>query len=345
MLQPILRNDDVCAATTVEHLERFVTLTDKYGYHVVHGITPRGVCWASDNWLGSKTNYQICALGAGILLEFKPELIEFLKSRIGKDEIGIHGLWHTHRPSADEIVRARKILSSLGLEPTYFIPPFNEGNYKAGDIIVSAKDAYNFELEDEREGVIGAMHSWRYDPAMWAKAYGTWWTWDDLERRLREQREYFVMGASPSNEAKWAFLAPRIKGKWLDIGCNVGTLLDMVPNGIGIEASSKVVRLANRSDITLGTAESLNFPDGHFDTAVLCGVLEQCACWRRALCEARRVAKRVIGTAPYPGSQFGQLGATRWVQSVIAESDIHALGGRTERINDEHYYFEFGEQQ
>ena len=184
---PLLRNDDVCAATTVAHLSRFCELTDKYGFQVIHAITPRGVCWTSDGWLNRHSNEEIIALGASQHLENNPKLVAFLQSRIDRDIIGIHGLWHTHSPSAEEIGKAYDILADVGLFPSYFIPPFNEGRYKSKTFTISGFEAQNFELSDTIVTPIAQLHSWRYDPLMWRTAYaprGGWYTWTQLEDRL-----------------------------------------------------------------------------------------------------------------------------------------------------------------
>lgn len=324
----ILRNDDVCAATTARHLQRFTELTDKYGYQVIHAITPRGVCWASDSWLGSKWNSEIYALGVGVTIEQNPELIEFLLSR--RDVIAMHGLWHTHRPRPEEWAQSYQILTGLGLEPTYLVPPFNEGSFKSHNFVVSDSNAWNFEQEAMNSGPIANIHSWRFDPELWQGSYkAPWWTWETLEERL----QYPVMRETTTNYQKHRFLSTRIKGRWLDIGCNRGALLDMVPNGVGVDSSAVPLK----PGMIRALAESLPFADNSFETSVLCGVLEQCANWREVLAEAQRVTSgSVIGTMPYPGTPYGTLGYTQWVNAVIEPSEF----SHTERINPEHYYFE-----
>ena len=334
-MKPLLRNDDVNFATTAKHLQRFCEITDRHGYQVIHAITPRGVCWTSDNWLGGYKNSEIVAKGAGVTIESNPELLEFLRSRANKDSFGIHGLWHTHRPRVEEILQARTILIDQGLYPLYFVPPFNEGSYKSHDFIVSGAEAPNFEL-GRLEGKIVQLHSWRYDPEMWRGAFrAPWYTWEKLEDQLGYPA---VTGVSASNQAKYDFLAPRIKGRWLDVGCNIGRLLERVPGGCGIDSSSVAVAEAQRAghNVRHGQAEALPYADGMFDTVVLCGLLEQCADWKQVLVESLRVAKgRVIGTCPYPGTPYGTIGSSLWVKSVIPPEEFPHV----ERINDEHYYF------
>ncbi len=216
------------------------------------------------------------------------------------------------------------------------MPPFNEGKFKSHDFFVSGADAQSFETDSHCAITtpIAQMHSWRYDPNLWKdKAYRDWWTWEDLERNL----QYPVMTHTANNLRKYEFLSPRIKGKWIDIGCNAGRLLDMVPGGVGVDASA--VAIEGRSDAKQARAESLPFPNDTFETAVLCGVLEQCEDWSAALKEAIRVTQpggKVIGVNPIPGSEFGKAGASQWTASVIPETVfLH-----TERINTEHYFFQ-----
>ncbi len=333
-MKPLIRNDDVCAATTVKHLERFAHLTDKHSYHVVHAITPFGVCWTSDGWLGSKSNREIIDLGERRPLD--PDVIEFLQSRASRDQFAIHGFFHTHKPSAEEIVLAYDYLCGEGLVPTWFVPPFNEGLYKSDGLRVSAKDAIDFENEAERfPGEVAALHSWRYDPEMWAGAYGApWWDWSDLERRL----EYPPMAFTVNNRDKHNFIKPRIRGRWLDVGCNVGRLLREVPNGVGVDTSHTA--LGEGPKVTAqANAISLPFANDTFDTVVMCGVIEQIADWRPTLNEALRVTKSdgmVIGTAPWPGTSYGRIAGNRWSETVINPGEFQCI----EHINSEHYYWE-----
>ena len=101
----------------------------------------------------------------------------------------------------------------------------------------------------------------------------------------------------------------------------------MVPNGTGVDRSPNVIGYAAQAN-----GEALPFANETFETAVLCGVLEQCANWQYVLAEALRVTSGwVIGTVPYPGTKF-----TRWTEAEIPETSFP----HTERINDSHFYFE-----
>ena len=120
----IIRNDDVAFDTNVKELRKFCLICDKYGYKILHAITPIGEV----KKIKSKklSNAQIKALSSREFSE-NTNVVEYLKRR--NDLLGIHGLWHTHSPSLDEIKTAKKKLEELGLKPIYFIPPFNEGDY------------------------------------------------------------------------------------------------------------------------------------------------------------------------------------------------------------------------
>lgn len=143
-------------------------------------------------------------------------------------------------------------------------------------------------------------------------------------------------GRSEINDRIIDFLKPKIRGKYLDVGCNTGWLLEEVPGGVGVDASKQLVEMAVEKglDVRYAYAENLPFGNRSFDTVVLSCVLEQCDDWQDALEEAQRVGKRVIGINPIPGSRWGVEGG--WVKSVIPEDTFPY----TELVDDERYYFE-----
>ncbi|MEA1925840.1 MAG: class I SAM-dependent methyltransferase [Patescibacteria group bacterium] len=138
-------------------------------------------------------------------------------------------------------------------------------------------------------------------------------------------------GHSDINDRIIDFLKTKIEGHFLDIGANTGWLLEEVPNGIGIDASPEMVKKSG-GKVMLGVAENLPFQDNEFDTVVMSCVLEQCKDWKKALKEAQRVGKKVIGINPYPNSPWGELRG--WVRSVIPPF------GKHERFDQDRYYFE-----
>jgi len=178
----IIRNDDLAVDSPMEDLRRFCSICDSRGFKIMQGITIEGEMLAMDYRM---TNEQIKALGPGKRVFDNVELMDFLRQR--NDLIAVHGFWHTHVPSREEIEQAKQLLIEAGLTPTYFIPPFNEGDYgfNEGDhgryicgLKVSTNDAQNIE-HYFKEGVpttdIAYTHFWRYSK---------WYSWEDLETVL-----------------------------------------------------------------------------------------------------------------------------------------------------------------
>lgn len=164
----IVRNDDVAADTNLAHLRAFCELCDTRGVQVVHAITPMGVCIPVDH---DMTNAEIVSLQVGRAINSvvqRPDLIQFLRRRT--DLIAVHGLYHTHEPCPHDILTAADILLSVGLSPTWFVPPFNEGAYgqEVCGLKVSADDAEQLEscaaVGRRPSQEIGYLHSWRFDP-------------------------------------------------------------------------------------------------------------------------------------------------------------------------------------
>lgn len=154
---------------------------------------------------------------------------------------------------------------------------------------------------------------------------------------MPETNNYNVIierGHTEINDRIIDFLKTKIKGKFLDVGCNTGWLVKELPNGTGIDASVNMVNRAKDFRIIYGWAEKLPFKDKEFDTVVLSCVLEQCQRPEIALQEALRVGKRVIGINPYPGSPWGKIGG--WVKSIIKPSNFKY----TEKFDNDRYYFE-----
>lgn len=151
------------------------------------------------------------------------------------------------------------------------------------------------------------------------------------------QKTYDIIierGKSPINDAIIDFLKTKIKGSYLDIGANTGWLLREVPGGVGIDNSPLMIYGAKDCKMILADAEHIPFHNNAFDMAVMSCVLEQCADWHKALAEARRVARKVIGINPYPGSPWGVEGG--WVKSIIDPSNFPYV----EQFDKDRYYFE-----
>lgn len=162
----LIRNDDVAFDTNLGRLAEFCGICDRHGYKIIQAITPIG--------LGGKyarahlTNDQI-RLGSFRRFEENKDLVDFLRSR--QDLIGVHGLWHTHSPTEEEIGKASTILTSLGFAPSYYVPPFNEGQYPPvveGLItsqlsIEAGQNLETFLTEGTPESAIMYLHSWRFN--------------------------------------------------------------------------------------------------------------------------------------------------------------------------------------
>ncbi|MEA1925841.1 MAG: DUF2334 domain-containing protein [Patescibacteria group bacterium] len=167
----ILRNDDVSVDTDIEEIKRFCEVCDRCGFRILQCITPLGRTHEIDVRM---SNEEIKKL-KGRFLD-NGELVNFLKSR--NDLIAIHGLWHTHEPSEDEAEEAKKILKEF--YPTYFVPPFNEGEY--GKEFCGLKVSQKTQrLEDYLDkgtptDEIVYLHSWRF---------GNWYPFNKLEKCLK----------------------------------------------------------------------------------------------------------------------------------------------------------------
>jgi hypothetical protein len=172
----IIRNDDVAADTDIDNLLRFCSICDRYQFKIIQCITPLGTTREIDIEMSDD---EIVALGGRTTFLDNPAVIDFLLERT--DLIGVHGLWHTHEPSSTDILLATQILQRLGLHPTYFVPPFNEGDYPSqtgNGLRVCAKvDCLeNFlDLGIPATEII-YTHSWRF---------GDWYSWEKLESCLQ----------------------------------------------------------------------------------------------------------------------------------------------------------------
>lgn len=163
----IIRNDDVAADTSLSHLERFCDVCDRASVKIMQAITVCGRCLPVDAVMDNQEILSICR---GVNFSDRPDLIQFLRSR--NDIIAVHGLFHTHEPTLDEIRLASSILTGLGLRATHFVPPFNEGEYADNfhGFQVSAGEAFKIESAIAKgapanDAKVGYLHSWRFDPS------------------------------------------------------------------------------------------------------------------------------------------------------------------------------------
>jgi hypothetical protein len=180
MTKFLIRNDDVAFDTSLNEIKRFCEICDKYGYQIIQSIIPIGE--AKKIKTKRMTNEQIVSASSKLFSENK-EVVNYLKKR--NDLISVHGLWHTHKPSIEEIENAKYILEGLGFKPTYFIPPFNEGDYpaKISGLKLCQLSADNGELLENfldngtPNAAIMYLHSWRFD--------NRWYTFQKLEECLK----------------------------------------------------------------------------------------------------------------------------------------------------------------
>lgn len=176
----LIRNDDVAFDTDIDEIIRFCVICDKHGYRILQAVTPIGEVRKIKS--AKMTNDQIRAASGKLFSENK-EVLEYLKGR--HDLIGVHGLWHTHKPNTAEIKSAKSILQEAGLAPTYFVPPFNEGDYPAqilGLKTCKLSQEAGQRLEDfldkgTPQAVIMYLHSWRFN--------SSWYTFDMLDKCLQ----------------------------------------------------------------------------------------------------------------------------------------------------------------
>jgi hypothetical protein len=171
----IIRNDDVSVDTQMSDFYKFCEICDRRGFKILQGIT---ICGETHKIDYRMDNNQIKSLGPGRQIFEHTELIDYLVQR--NDLIAVHGLWHTHEVTEKEIESAKRMLTRV-LKPTYFIPPFNEGDYpnEICGLRVSSKDAQNiehyFQTTDIPTTEIAYTHFWRY---------GRWYPWETLEKTL-----------------------------------------------------------------------------------------------------------------------------------------------------------------
>ena len=178
----ILRNDDVAFSTDYHNLVEFCEICDKYKVKIIQAITPLGKIIGIESHM---TDAELVAYGGKHTILDNYEVINYLRTR--DDAIGVHGLWHTHSPSANDISLAKDMLIAVNLTPSYFCSPFNEGDYppEVHGLKVSGKTQ---RLEDYLPGMpkqnevptdpIVYLHEWRFN-----KDTG-WYKMEDLDKCL-----------------------------------------------------------------------------------------------------------------------------------------------------------------
>jgi len=170
----LIRNDDVALDTKLSEIQTFCNICDKHGFKIIQCITPVGKVQFIDSHMDDAT---IKRLAGDTPFTDNKEVYEYLRSR--DDDISIHGLYHTHYPTLDELYTAKQKLMGWGFTPTYNTYPFNE--------LTVAEDAWGLKtlgksqrLEDYHSGGIPTdevvyLHSWRYT---------SWYTHEVLDKML-----------------------------------------------------------------------------------------------------------------------------------------------------------------
>lgn len=296
----LIRNDDVAFETEIDEIRQFCEICDKYGYKIIQAITPIGLSGRR-----ARTHMQDYDIKRASFKRFQEniEVLEYLKSR--QDLIAVHGLWHTHKPSLPEIRTAKKILGSLGLKPTYFAPPFNEGHYPetvAGLKLCQLSMEAGERLEDflqqgTPKAPIMYLHSWRFNNAHYKFKH-----LDQCLARLSNKtnasqpdqvvfEQNMAYYTKPKNvrryitlteEGLWdierdlvhAFM-PAPPGRLLDLGCGAGrTSGDLAKAGYlvtAIDLSQPLIEHARQRypevDFQVMNAVEMAFPDETFDAA------------------------------------------------------------------------------
>lgn len=295
MTKFIIRNDDVGTDTNLAKLKKFCEICDNYGYKIIQAITPIGTCGKYAR--SHLTNDQIRLLSFK-KLEENEELINYLRNR--NDLIAVHGLWHTHEPPESEIAIAKSILEGLGLTPTYFVPPFNEGDYPETVVGLTTcqLDLNKGELLETflKAGTPTApimyLHSWRFDRN---------YKFDDLDKCLarlsketnqdqtivENNNAYF---SNPKNVRQYTLeeglrnierdliseFMPKPPAQLIDLGCGGGrTSGSLAKAGYAVTAIDLSQPLIERArerypglDFRIMNAAALEFPNKSFDAAL-----------------------------------------------------------------------------
>lgn len=277
----IIRNDDVSVHTRFSEIVRFCEVCDAHGYKIIQAITPLG---AGGKYARAHlTNDQIR------LMEFRrfdenTRVYEYLKSR--DDYIAVHGLWHTHAPTLEEVARAKEYLIGLGFNPTYFVPPFNEGEYPVevdgltlSQLSMEAGERLeDFLTEGEPNSPIVYLHSWRF-------AHRNY-NFDQLDACLaRLEPKITKISDLPVDPIRhWYndWVSKNALGRVLDIGKSRHW-------DYGFETLDANPKL---NPTYVGSTEQIDLPDETFDTVLCNGMYEFVTDHQAMVNEAVRLTKK-----------------------------------------------------
>jgi glycosyltransferase involved in cell wall biosynthesis len=168
--KPHFRNDDVSFDTDFDNFKKFCNIFHKYGYNQLHGITLRGTTNPKLSFNGVPSEYEgqdsivnlsnekIKVLSQNQNFEDRKDIIDFLNS--SKDEIALHGLYHTDYSKMTkneqliDIEEGLKLLKKLFPNKIirYFIAPFNKTNDSLYQVckeldlkVLEAREGYHLE--------------------------------------------------------------------------------------------------------------------------------------------------------------------------------------------------------
>lgn len=261
----LLRNDDVHVGTSVDELQKFCAVFDKYGFSQIHAICEFGN-------IERIFNYRVKPTGKSdtrVLIESvnnpfidNVELVDFLKTRIN-DDIGTHGKYHVFYDKFPDDVQLNWIRDSkhhledvFGREVRYFVCPFNVWNQGTKDacdtlgMVLLAGEGYHIE-EDIMQGVQHVdlyehyrYHYWRFfdNPVVSARldAIDRYLCilWENYRKHVSSYPNDISLALSndKQRELKNALLLlipDNMCGNVLDVGCNSGWFLDILRDKYG----------------------------------------------------------------------------------------------------------------
>lgn len=184
MTKFLLRNDDCAFDTSLQEIRTFCDLCDRYGFRVLHAITPIGAVRHIDAaWDNDRIRRES---GNRLFLDNTP-VLEYLQARRDLDLFAVHGLWHTHAVSRYELDAAEVLLDVAGVDITWQVPPFNDPASRGSEALHwSGPECPRLEAYLERpaalpETDIAYLHSWRFEHGPFA--------WAQLERCLKALAE------------------------------------------------------------------------------------------------------------------------------------------------------------
>lgn len=179
----IIRNDDVAYDTDPKQFAEFCSICDRFNFPIIQAITVRGSIQQIDISWDNKRILNDC--GTRFFNENKG-LMDILNARKHKDIFAIHGLFHTHSPSADDIHAAESWLQAFGFHPECIVQPFNEpssyGDHCMGLPVLAKQQRIedylpSMPLHDQiPTDPICYLHSWRF---------GKWYPMESLTTCLQ----------------------------------------------------------------------------------------------------------------------------------------------------------------